>query len=59
MTNFFGWIEISFVFQEDTTFEDVLAAVKEQFCTGTYAGKDRHAYELVMYGSKNMFWYGW
>ncbi len=31
MTNFFGWIEISFVFQEDTTFEDVLAAVKEQF----------------------------
>ena len=32
MTNFFGWIEIGvFVFQEDTTFEDVLAAVKEQF----------------------------
>ena len=31
MTNFFGWIEISFAFQEDTTFEDVLADVKEQF----------------------------
>ena len=32
MTNFFGWIEISFAFQEDTTFEDVLADVKEQLC---------------------------
>ena len=31
MTNFFGWIEISFAFQEDTTFEDVLTDVKEQF----------------------------
>ena len=31
MTNFFDWIEISFAFQEDTTFEDVLADVKEQF----------------------------
>ena len=30
MTNF-GWIEISFAFQEDTTFEDVLTDVKEQF----------------------------
>ena len=29
MTNFFGWIEISFAFQEDTTFEDVLADVAD------------------------------
>lgn len=31
MANFFGWIEVSYVFQDDTTFEQVLTSVKEQF----------------------------
>ena len=31
MSNFFGWIEVGHVFTEDTTFEDVLVHVKEQF----------------------------
>lgn len=31
MTNFFGWIEVGYHFQEQTTFEDVLSDVKSQF----------------------------
>lgn len=31
MANFFGWIEVSYKFQDDTEFEDVLVSVKEQF----------------------------
>ena len=31
MANFFGWIEISCYFYPDTTFEDILKSVKEQF----------------------------
>ena len=31
MGNFFGWIEVGYVFEEDTSFEEVLASVKQQF----------------------------
>ena len=31
MANFFGWIEISCYFSAETTFEDILGSVKEQF----------------------------
>ena len=31
MGNFFGWIEVGYVFEEDTSFEEVLSSVKEQF----------------------------
>ena len=31
MANFFGWIEISCYFSAETTFEDILESVKEQF----------------------------
>ncbi len=31
MGNFFGWIEVGYVFEEDTFFEEVLASVKQQF----------------------------
>lgn len=31
MGNFFGWIEVGYVFEEDTSFEEVLASVKHQF----------------------------
>lgn len=31
MTNFFGWLEAGYRFQRETTFEEVLAGVKEQF----------------------------
>ncbi|MCD7957127.1 MAG: DUF6320 domain-containing protein [Lachnospiraceae bacterium] len=31
MANFFGWIEVGYEFQEDTTLEEVLADVKGQF----------------------------
>ena len=31
MGNFFGWIEVGYVFEEDTSFEEVLSSVKQQF----------------------------
>ena len=31
MGNFFGWIEVGDVFEEDTSFEEVLSSVKQQF----------------------------
>ena len=31
MTNFFGWIEVGYIFSDETTFEDVLLSVKKQF----------------------------
>lgn len=31
MANFFGWIEVGYVFEENTTFEEVLCHVKETF----------------------------
>ena len=31
MGNFFGWIEVGYVFEEDTSFKEVLASVKQQF----------------------------
>ena len=31
MGNFFGWIEVGYVFEEDTSFEKVLFSVKHQF----------------------------
>ena len=31
MGNFFGWIEVGYVFVDETTFEEVLLSVKEQF----------------------------
>lgn len=31
MGNFFGWIEVGYVFEDETTFEEVLNSVKEQF----------------------------
>ena len=31
LANFFGWIEISCYFSAETTFEDILESVKEQF----------------------------
>lgn len=31
MGNFFGWIEVGYVFEEDTSFEEVLFSVKQQF----------------------------
>ena len=31
MGNFFGWIEVGYVFEENTSFEEVLASVKQQF----------------------------
>ena len=31
MGKFFGWIEVGYVFEEDTSFEEVLASVKQQF----------------------------
>lgn len=31
MGNFFGWIEVGYVFEEDTSFEEVLVSVKQQF----------------------------
>lgn len=31
MANFFGWIEVGYVFEENTTFEEVLAHVKSEF----------------------------
>ena len=31
MGNFFGWIEVGYVFEVDTSFEEVLASVKQQF----------------------------
>lgn len=31
MTNFFGWIEVGYRFEEKTCFEDVLSEVKKQF----------------------------
>lgn len=31
MGNFFGWIEVGYVFEEDTSFQDILTSVKEQF----------------------------
>ena len=33
MANFFGWIEVGYTFTEQTTFRDVLEAVKKQFET--------------------------
>ena len=30
MGNFFGWIEVGYVFEEDTSFEEVLSSVKQQ-----------------------------
>lgn len=31
MGNFFGWIEVGYVFEENTSFEEVLFSVKQQF----------------------------
>ena len=31
MANFFGWIEVGYIFSDETTFEDVLLSVKKQF----------------------------
>ena len=31
MGNFFGWIEVGYIFSDETTFEDVLLSVKKQF----------------------------
>ena len=31
MGNFFGWIEVGYVFEENTSFEEVLSSVKQQF----------------------------
>ena len=31
MSNFFGWIEVGYEFREDSTFEDVLAHIKDLF----------------------------
>ena len=30
MTNFFGWIEVGYIFSDETTFEDVLDVYKRQ-----------------------------
>ena len=44
MANFFGWIEISCQFTGETTFEDILDSVKEQFAREL--SKDRIAAKL-------------
>lgn len=31
MGNFFGWIEVGYKFEENTSFEQILESVKEQF----------------------------
>ena len=47
MGNFFGWIEVGYVFEEDTSFEEVLSSVKQQF--QEQLQKDRIAMDMNGY----------
>ena len=47
MTNFFGWIEVGYIFSDETTFEDVLLSQKKQFEEELVKRKDCHAYERI------------